>query len=295
MIINQANLTGIYKSFNTIFNQAFDAAPSQWPLVAMEAPSTGRSVDYKWLGDFPMMREWVGDRVIKDLGAFKYEIVNKDYESTVEVDRNDIDDDQIGVYTPMIQGLAQAAKVHPDTLVFALLKAGFATPCFDNQYFFDTDHPVNGASVSNFGGGSGTPWYLLDLSRPIKPIILQIRKRPQFVAMDRPEDENAFMRKKFRYGVDDRKNVGYGLWQLAYASKDTLNATTYAPARAAMMSFKRDDGDGNTPLGIMPTHLVVPPTLESAGRAVVEAQFDAAGASNVWYNTAKLVVVPWLA
>jgi len=295
MIINQANLTGIYKSFNTIFNQAFDAAPSQWPLVAMEAPSTGRSVDYKWLGDFPMMREWVGDRVIKDLGAFKYEIVNKDYESTVEVDRNDIDDDQIGVYTPMIQGLAQAAKVHPDTLVFALLKAGFATPCFDNQYFFDTDHPVNGASVSNFGGGSGTPWYLLDLSRPIKPIILQIRKRPQFVAMDRPEDENAFMRKKFRYGVDDRKNVGYALWQLAYASKGALDAANYAAARAAMMSFKRDDGDGNTPLGIMPTHLVVPPTLESTGRAVVEAQFDATGASNVWYNTAKLVVVPWLA
>ena len=295
MIINQANLTGIYKSFNTIFNQAFDAAPSQWPLVAMEAPSTGRSVDYKWLGDFPMMREWVGDRVIKDLGAFKYEIVNKDYESTVEVDRNDIDDDQIGVYTPMIQGLAQAAKVHPDTLVFALLKAGFATPCFDNQYFFDTDHPVNGASVSNFGGGSGTPWYLLDLSRPIKPIILQIRKRPQFVAMDRPEDENAFMRKKFRYGVDDRKNVGYALWQLAYASKGTLDAANYAAARAAMMSFKRDDGDGNTPLGIMPTHLVVPPTLESAGRAVVEAQFDTTGASNVWYNTVKLVVVPWLA
>jgi len=295
MIINQANLTGIYKSFNTIFNQAFDAAPSQWPLVAMEAPSTGRSVDYNWLGDFPMMREWVGDRVIKDLGAFKYEITNKDYESTVEVDRNDIDDDQIGVYTPMIQGLAQAAKVHPDTLVFALLKAGFATPCFDSQYFFDTDHPVNGASVSNFGGGAGTGWYLLDLSRPIKPIILQVRKRPQFVAMDRPEDENAFMRKKFRYGVDDRKNVGYGLWQLAYASKDTLNSTNYAAARAAMMSFKRNDGDGNTPLGIMPTHLVVPPTLESAGRAVVEAQFDAAGASNVWYNTAKLVVVPWLA
>lgn len=295
MIINQGNLTGIYKSFSTVFNQAFDAALSQWPLVAMEAPSTGRSVDYKWLGDFPMMREWVGDRVIKDLGGFKYELVNKDYESTVEVDRNDIEDDQIGVYTPMIQGLAQAAKVHPDILTFALLKAGFETACFDGQYYFDTDHPVNGASVSNTGGGAGTAWYLLDLSRPIKPLILQIRKRPQFVAMDRPDDENVFMRKKFRYGVDDRKNVGYGLWQLAYASKQTLDATNYAAARAAMMSFKRDDGDGNTPLGIMPTHLVVGPTSESAGRSVVEAQFNAAGASNVWFGTAKLVVVPWLA
>ncbi|KQC03146.1 MAG: hypothetical protein APR55_07110 [Methanolinea sp. SDB] len=292
MIVNQANLSGIYKSFSTIFNQAFDAAASMWPLVAMQAPSTGRSVDYKWLGDFPMMREWLGDRVIKDLSAFKYEIVNKDYESTIEVDRNDIDDDQIGIYTPMIQGLGQAAKAHPDILVFSLLKAGFETLCFDGQYFFDDDHVVNKGSVANTGGGAGTAWYLLDLSRPIKPIVLQIRKRPEFVAMDKPDDENIFMRKKFRYGVDDRKNVGYGLWQLAYGSKQTLDATYYAAARAAMMSFTNDEG---VPLGIVPTHLVVPPTLEANGRAVVEAQSNAAGASNVWYGTAKLVVVPWLA
>jgi len=58
------------------------------------------------------------------------------------------------------------------------------------------------------------------------------------------------------------------------------------------MAFTNDEG---VPLGITPTHLVVPPTLESNGRSVVEAQFDATGASNVWYNTAKLVVVPWLA
>lgn len=295
MIVNQANLAGIYRTFSTIFNQAFDQAPSQWPLVAMETPSGGRSVDYKWLGQFPAMREWLGDRVIKDLSAFHYEITNKDYEATVEVDRNDIEDDQIGVYTPMIQGLGQAAKAHPDTLVFQLLKAGFDTLCYDGQYFFDTDHSVNGASVSNDGSGGGTPWFLLDLSRPVKPMILQIRKRPQFVAQDRPDDENVFMRKKFRYGVDDRKNVGFGLWQLAYGSKDTLDATNYAAARAAMMAFMRDDGVGETPLGIMPTHLVVGPTLESAGRGLVEAQVTATGASNVWYKTAQLVVVPWLA
>ena len=60
MIINQSALAGIYKSFNTIFNQAFEGAASMWDLIAMLAPSSGRSVDYKWLGDFPMMREWVG-------------------------------------------------------------------------------------------------------------------------------------------------------------------------------------------------------------------------------------------
>lgn len=292
MIINQANLEGIYRTFSVIFNQAFEAAPSQQDLVAMTVPSTGKYVDYKWLGTFPMMREWIGDRVIKDLSAFDYSIKNKRFESTIEVDRDDIDDDQIGVYTPMVQGLAQAAKVHPDILVFALLKAGFNTACFDKKYFFAGNHPVGKASVSNVAAGEGTPWYLLDLSRPLKPIVLQIRKRPQFVAMDKPDDQNAFMRAKYLYGVDDRKNVGFGLWQLAYGSKQELNATNYAAARAAMMEFKNDEG---VPLGIKPTHLVVPPTLESAAKAVLETQFEAAGASNVWYNTAKLVVVPWLA
>lgn len=291
MIINQTSLDGIYKGFSTIFQEAFEGAPSMWPIVAMEVPSEGRSTDYKWLGAFPQMREWLGDRVIKDLSAFHYELVNKDYEATVEVDRNDVEDDQVGVYRPIIQGLGDEAKRHPDKLVFALLAAGFATACYDGQYFFDSDHPVASSTQSNTGGGSGTGWYLMDLSRPIKPIVLQIRKRPEFVALDRPDDPDVFMRKKFRYGVDDRKNVGFGLWQLAYGSKDSLNAANYAAARAAMMGFTNDEGD---PLGVVPTHLVVPPTLEGAGRSLVEVQNDANGAGNPWYNTAKLVVVPWL-
>lgn len=292
MIINQANLSGIYKTFSTIFNQALDMAPSLWPLVAMEAPSSGRSVDYKWLGDMPSMREWIGDRAIKDLSAFHYEIINKSYESTIEVDRDDIEDDQIGVYNPLISEMARAAKSHPDILVFALLTAGFDTECFDGQYFFDDDHPVGNTTASNDGGGSGNPWFLLDLSHAIKPIILQIRKRPEFVAMDKPDTDNVFMRKKYRYGVDDRKNVGFGLWQIAYASKDTLDATNYAAARAAMMAYTKDDNA--TKLGIMPTHLVYGPTNESAARTLIVNERNDAGASNPWFKTVEPVLVPWL-
>ena len=109
----------------------------------------------------------------------------------------------------------------------------------------------------------------------MKPIILQVRKQPEFVAQDRPEDEAAFMRKKYRYGVDDRKNVGFGLWQLAYGSKATLDAAAYATARATMMAFKNEQG---VPLGILPTHMIVPPTLESAGRMILKMDRDDAGA-----------------
>jgi phage major head subunit gpT-like protein len=293
MIINSATLQSAHKTFKVIFNQAFEGAPSQCDLVAMRAPSTGRSQGYPWLGDFPTMREWIGDRVIKDLSAFDYEIKNKSFESTIGVDRDDIKDDLLGLYTPRIQGLAQAAKEHPDILVFALLKAGFTSRCFDGQYFFDTDHPWGDAQISNTGGGAGEPWFLMDLRRPIKPLILQIRETPNFVALDNPNDENVFMRKQFLYGVDDRKNVGFGLWPLAYGSKQVLDETSYAAARAAMMSFKREDGV--TPLGIIPTHLVHGPTLESAAKTVIDAANKAGGASNIWYNTVKAVNVPWLA
>ena len=61
-------------------------------------------------------------------------------------------------------------------------------------------------------------WYLLDTTKPIKPLILQINKKITFTAMDRPDDESVFMRAEFRYGVDGEHNAGYGLWQLAAKS-----------------------------------------------------------------------------
>jgi phage major head subunit gpT-like protein len=298
MIINAAALQAVAQSFSTIFNEAFTGAPSQWELVAMLVNSTSAEEHYPWLGDVPTMREWIGDRVIKDLAAFDYTIKNRDWEATLEVDRNDIDDDKVGLYRPKIQTQGDAAKRHRDLLVFALLKAGFTELCYDGQYFFDDDHPVYDdkggviTTISNTGGGSGTAWYLLDLSRPIKPLILQIRKEPEFVAQDNPEAENVFMRKKFRFGVDDRKNAGFGLWQLAFGSKQDLDATNYAAHRAAMMSWTNERGE---PLGIMPTHVLVGPTLESAGRKLLKNQIADGGVSNEWFGTAELIVSPWLA
>ena len=54
-------------------------------------------------------------------------------------------------------------------------------------------------------------------------------------------------------------------------------------------------GDHGRPLGLVPDLLVVPPTLEQAGRQVVVNNQQAGGASNEWFNTAELLMVPWLA
>ena len=291
MIINQSALQALYKGFRTIFNESFDAVKPAYDRVAMVVPSTVREETYAWLGAFPSMREWIGERQVKNLDTQSYSLRNKDWESTIEVDRNDVEDDSVGIYRPIIAELGRTAAMHPDQLVFGLMGTGFSTSCYDGQYFFDTDHPVGTGTVSNSGGGSGAAWYLLDTTRAIKPLIFQSRRSVEFVSKDRPDDEQVFMRKKYIYGVDRRDNAGFGLWQLAYGSKQTLDATSYASARAAMMAYKDSEGK---PLGITPNLLVVPPSLEGAGRAVLLAERDAAGENNPWFNTAALLVSPWL-
>lgn len=300
MIINSANIASLFQGYNASFNKGVLSAPSLYKDIAMVIPSSSSQNTYAWLGQFPKLREWVGDRVVKNLESYSYSIVNKLFESTIKVARTEIEDDQYGIYSPLISEIGRASAEHPDELIFSLLKNALHEPCYDGQFFFDTDHPVgtgeNVVSVSNVNlGGPGPYWYLLDTSRAIKPFIFQDRTPYSFQQLTNESDENVFMRDEYLFGVRARANAGLGLWQLAFASALALNSTNYAAARSAMMSYKRDEG---RPLGIVPNKLVVGPSLEGAARQLVNNPLVAnAGVpvSNEWAGSVELVVVPWLA
>lgn len=295
MIVNHGNLAILNQAFSAAFQAGLGAAQPQWGGIATLVPSSTSEQKYGWLGKITKFREWIGERQYQNLVAHDYAIRNKTWENTVTVSRDDIDDDQYGVYRPAFEQLGQDAALHPDELVFNLFKNGFTNTCYDGQYFFDTDHPVgapgNQASVSNFQGGSGTAWFLVDASKALKPIIYQRRRPYAITAKTSLTDDNVFSRNEFVWGADGRGNVGYGLWQLAYASKQTLDADNFEAARAAHQSFKGDNGQ---PLAIRSTELWVPPTLEGKARRIVEAETGANGASNVNRGLAKVVVCPWL-
>jgi phage major head subunit gpT-like protein len=297
MIINKTNLQTLGIGFKASFAEGLGMAATDHLQVATVVPSSTGREEYGWLGKVPRVREWIGDRVVQNIMQHAYTIRNKDYELTVGVDRNDIEDDNLGIYGPLFREMGQATGAHECELVYGALKNGFAELCYDGQFFFDTDHPVlNEAgvpvNVANTDGGSGPGWYLIDSSRALKPILLQKRKGWSFVAKDQPDDDNVFDRKEFKYGTDARMNVGYGFWQFAWGSKQALTPTSYATARAALMGMK---GDYGRPLGIMPNLLVVPPALESAARKIVRNELTTAGETNEWFNTAQVVVTPWLA
>lgn len=148
MLVNQVALRSIYTGFNTIFNRIFTEATPLYTQVATRVPSSTGEESYKWLGRIPGMREWAGDRQIQNLSACDYTIKNKDWELTIGVDRNDIEDDKLGVYSPVIQSLAQSTVEYPDDLVFGLMQAGFKTKCYDGKMFYST-HEVGKKTVSN--------------------------------------------------------------------------------------------------------------------------------------------------
>lgn len=298
MIINAGGMKTLYIAFNAAFKQGLGQAKSQYEQIATVVPSTTGSEEYGWLGQLPSLRKWVGDRVINGIKTHGYTIKNEPFESTVAVPRAKIEDDQYGVYTPLMQEMGRATEAHPDELVFGLLKDGASKLCFDGQYFFDTDHPVIDAdgsvgSQSNWdnNSGAGTAWYLLDTSRSIKPIIFQNRKSPNFVALDREQDENSFMRGEFVYGVDCRRNVGFGFWQMAYGSRKDLTEENLVAAYKAMAERK---GDNGRPLGIKPTLLVVTPGQVFAAKKLVNATTLANGAENVMKGLVDVVDTPWI-
>lgn len=151
MIVNKTALEGIFFNLKTTFNKAFDAAPSSWEQIAMRVTSTSAENRYKWMDRFPRMRKWVGDKAVKQLKGHGYTVVNDDWEATVEVDRNDIEDDNLGVVGPETQMAGHSAKQLPDEIVYDLVNKAFTALCYDGQPFFDTDHPVGdgkGGTVS---------------------------------------------------------------------------------------------------------------------------------------------------
>lgn len=294
MHINHANLASLFVAFSAAFGRGLNQAAPTFADIATTVPSTTKLNEYGWLGDLPRMREWLGDRVIHGIKSHGYSIRNKSFELTVGVDRDDIDDDNLGIYSPLMEGFGSSAASHPDELVYGLLGAGATTLCYDGQNFLDTDHPVldadgNPQSQSNWdnNSGTGTPWYIMDCSQVIKPIIFQQRKSPQFVAKTAETDENVFNAKQFIYGVDSRCNVGFSLWQLAYGSRKELSAPNL---QAALTALESRTGDYGKKLALRATHLVVPASLQWKAKELLHTTRLANGADNIMNGVVQLHV-----
>ncbi len=157
MIINAAKLAGATVSLNTIFNRTLSNYQPIYRQIASVFPSNAQIETYNWLGLVPNMKRWIGEREIHKLTAEKYVIENFDYANGIEVTRDDLADDKLGLLGNRIADLARKGEDAIDAAVSAVFNNAFTATgglTYDGQYLVDTDHTAAGAggtSQSNKG------------------------------------------------------------------------------------------------------------------------------------------------
>lgn len=149
-VITQEFLKALNNNINVTWQNRFTTAPNAdlWKEIAMPVTSKGLSEKYAWLGNVPGLREFKSERIPGTLSNFSYEITNKKWESTLDVDRDAIEDDQTGQIMIAVSSLATKAGKHYTKMITTAFDLGFTTQIFDGENFFDTDH----AGGSNYLG-----------------------------------------------------------------------------------------------------------------------------------------------
>ncbi len=116
--------------------------------LSMMFTSDQDSETYKWLGQTPAMREWVGGRNAKGFWDNGLTITNKHYEATVEYLVKELRRDKTGQLLVRIRELAQRTNSHWASLLSMLIINGTSTVCYDGQFFYDTDHTEGNNTIS---------------------------------------------------------------------------------------------------------------------------------------------------
>lgn len=288
-------LHALTTSLSAAFTKGLAGVTPQYLRIATEVPSSSASNTYGWLSDLPEIKEWIGERQLAVLSQQGYTVTNRTWESSIRVKRETIEDDQLGQFSIIASGFGRKIGVFPDTLAFKLLSEGFSSLCFDGQYFFDTDHPMAGGTYSNIVGDiatdTGEPWFLIDESQVLKPILFQNRRPFKFVSLDDLDNPHTLLNNEFIYGVDGRCNVGFGFWQTAVGSRAPLTTENYEKAVELLLGMVRDDGE---PLGINPTTLVVGRKNRAAAKKIIDAMLVDGGDSNIYYKDVDIVNSPFI-
>lgn len=154
MEVTQSNLDLIFRQADLRFGQVLANTPTWADKVATTIPSNTRQVTYGWMARIPIMRKWVGSRSLNAITTHARTVTNEPFENTTVLERDDVEDDQFGIFNMNISFLAAQAKKWPDQRVAQFLRDASTVLGYDAKAVYATDHPVNGGDVAG-GPGSG--------------------------------------------------------------------------------------------------------------------------------------------
>jgi phage major head subunit gpT-like protein len=157
MTINALSLASLFQTFKTLFGEAMKNATTRAYAnqliiteIAMEMVVSGAATVHGWMNQVPGMKEWIGERELNNISLGKVTATNRDFESTIAVPRNDIEDDQYGVFSPLMAAMGAAAQeLWMELGMSALLANGSWA---DGNPFFCTGRVLNadkGVTITN--------------------------------------------------------------------------------------------------------------------------------------------------
>ena len=163
----------IFNQVKTNFNIGFDADANDpiytiWKEVCFQADSKTLTDRYPFSLPIGDMVEWIDEREMEDLVMEDFSLTNKDYEKTIKIFRNEIEDDLLDMAMGRARELGQAAARHPQITLTALINehmSGTASTYgngFDSKALFSTTHAwasgyttsqdnLRGSAVANAG------------------------------------------------------------------------------------------------------------------------------------------------
>lgn len=149
MDITPSSLTAYQRTLNFAYATQMESTPTYWQKVATEIPSSSEGNVYPFLSMIPGLREWTGPRTINNVALRSYTLLNKHWEDTLAIDVNKLKDDQHGYFAPLVGMLGQQVAEWRDRELARVVEAGTTDLCWDGQFFFDTDHPIDPDGITS--------------------------------------------------------------------------------------------------------------------------------------------------
>jgi len=149
MILGIEAIEAVQRGLNTSFQEAYNRTKVLYEQLSMVVNSTAGVEEWPWFDLTGDMKAWKSTLQLGHIKLNDWTITNEDYENSILIPKNDIDDDKIGVYGPLFDTMGMNAKRHPDKLLSDLLSAGFDDDCYDGEKFYSATHPIPGSSDVN--------------------------------------------------------------------------------------------------------------------------------------------------
>lgn len=152
MLLTRDNARTLFTAYSARFMKGMNGEERHPDAVRAEdiaeiIPSTASSATHDWLGQLPVMKEWTGDRAVVTLDLNRITVENLDWEQTVKVPVNAIEDESYGAYGNLMEAMgAVARQLWTDLAVKALLANG---DWADGNPFFCSGREFGDSTVTN--------------------------------------------------------------------------------------------------------------------------------------------------